>query len=664
MPSPLSQRFRAVLAAILLALTAGLLTTLPAGSASAETQGKTFRAGSLQDPNLRFVGRWDTSDPATYVGNWESPYVEAAFTGTTVKATVRDTVTVYASVDHGPIQTFDQVSGTIDLTPTPLAPGQHQVWFSYRTGEIPTCATWPSPCATFQGFTFDRGAKTLPQKDKKLIEFIGDSITVGYGTEKTTVDSYSWLLGEKLGVDHTNIARSGACLTQLSNCFGLNENWDRTTIGGTTDWDFTRYQADAVVINLGTNDAGRGVSAADFQQNYTTLLEEARAKYPGAQLFAFENLRQRYPAETEAAVQARNDAGDAAVHFIDTADWLTAEDYVDGGHPNEAGHAKIADRLAPIVAPYLGIPLPGSPADPDVRFTGRWDTSDPEAYVPTWAGSYFTTRFTGTSVTLNQRRTIDFWASVDGGEDVYFSGVSGDVDITPDPLSEGEHTLRVSYRNVAGSYKGDAVFQGLTLDSGARTLATPGRRPILEFVGDSITMGSTSSKTTLTSYGWLSGEKLGARHTQIAWGGGCLVAAADGCTGISQRFFKTYDGTADWDFGTYQADVVVVNLGTNDLSHNVTPEEFQSVYTQFLKNIRAVYPRADILALGTFSGRYLTETQAAVAATRDRRTSYVDTTGWLPAEGLTDKVHPNDLGHQLITDRLTPILGKILQRRA
>ncbi len=171
-------------------------------------------------------------------------------------------------------------------------------------------------------------------------------------------------------------------------------------------------------------------------------------------------------------------------------------------------------------------------------------------------------------------------------------------------------------------------------------------------------MGSTSSRTTLTSYGWLTGEALGARHTQIAWGGGCLVAAADGCTGVSQQFFEAGDGR--WDFGTYQADAVVVNLGTNDLSHNVTPEEFQTVYVQFLKDVRAVYPRSEILVLGTFSERYVPQTRAAVKAVRDRHTRYVDTTGWLPPEGLTDKVHPNDLGHQLITEKLVPIVRRSL----
>jgi lysophospholipase L1-like esterase len=61
-------------------------------------------------------------------------------------------------------------------------------------------------------------------------------------------------------------------------------------------------------------------------------------------------------------VQALNDEGDANVHYLTTEGWLTDADYVDGGHPNDAGHAKIAERLAPILAPHLGIRLPGGAA--------------------------------------------------------------------------------------------------------------------------------------------------------------------------------------------------------------------------------------------------------------------------------------------------------------
>ena len=61
----------------------------------------------------------------------------------------------------------------------------------------------------------------------------------------------------------------------------------------------------------------------------------------------------RYAAETQAAVQARNAAGDADVFYVDT-DRLAAvrrpERLV---HPNDAGHQAIADRLAPVLSARL-----------------------------------------------------------------------------------------------------------------------------------------------------------------------------------------------------------------------------------------------------------------------------------------------------------------------
>jgi hypothetical protein len=80
------------------------------------------------------------------------------------------------------------------------------------------------------------------------------------------------------------------------------------------------------------------------------VLRDIRAEYPNAAVFAFETLKRRYVPETKAAVAALNNAGDSKAHFVDTEGWLTANvDYADG-HPNDAGQAKIADRLGPIIS--------------------------------------------------------------------------------------------------------------------------------------------------------------------------------------------------------------------------------------------------------------------------------------------------------------------------
>ncbi|WP_201440398.1 RICIN domain-containing protein [Saccharothrix sp. 6-C] len=314
----------------------------------------------------------------------------------------------------------------------------------------------------------------------------------------------------------------------------------------------------------------------------------------------------------------------------------------------------------------LGTTTPGgngSPTDPNVKYFGRWNTSDPTAYVSEWAGAYVTVGFTGRTVQLKQRNAIDFFVSVDGGPDVSYVNRSGTVNLTPTPLAAGNHTLRVSYRPIAGSYKGDAVFRGIQLEAGASTFAPPVPAKLIEFVGDSITVGQQSSKQALTAYGWLVGERLGTGHTQIAVGGACLVSAADGCIGMSDRFLRTglQADAGNWDFSRYRADAVVINLGTNDVGHSVTKEQFQSAYVTLIQRARQKYPNATILAMQTFRKRFIPETQAAVAVVNDPKVRFVDTTGWIvEATDTTDNVHPNDQGHRKIADRLAPILSSAL----
>jgi hypothetical protein len=312
----------------------------------------------------------------------------------------------------------------------------------------------------------------------------------------------------------------------------------------------------------------------------------------------------------------------------------------------------------------------GSTTDPNITYVGRWNKSSAAFYQSNWAGSYLRTGFTGTTVKLKQRNVINLYVSVDGSAFKTFDNVSGTVNVTPSGLKAGNHTLVVSYRQVAGSYKGDAGFGGLVLDAGAKTFAVPVRPQLVEWVGDSITAGATSSQLAVTDYAFVASEQIGVEHTQIAIGGMCLaeLTAAQStrgvaCWGQEGRYFtqNAVLGSAAWDFSKYQADAVVINLGTNDKSHGVSGADFQAKYTTFLTNIRAKYPKAALLALETFSKRYAAETQAAVKARNaagDANVFYINSEGWLPADGsgLSDSVHPNDKGHLAIAAKIGPIV--------
>lgn len=104
--------------------------------------------------------------------------------------------------------------------------------------------------------------------------------------------------------------------------------------------NFVEFIGDSITVGQPTQ----------FQQNYIVMLQRVRQAYPNAHIFAMATFRGRYVPETRNAVTA---VGDSRVHFVDTTGWIGTADLVDSVHPNDAGHAKIAQRLTPVIDQYV-----------------------------------------------------------------------------------------------------------------------------------------------------------------------------------------------------------------------------------------------------------------------------------------------------------------------
>jgi lysophospholipase L1-like esterase len=305
----------------------------------------------------------------------------------------------------------------------------------------------------------------------------------------------------------------------------------------------------------------------------------------------------------------------------------------------------------------------GQPNDANIQYYGRWNRSDPSYYSMGWAGGYLESGFTGTSIGVKQRNAIDLYYSIDGKPLQWRRNVKGNVTLATG-LSSSAHKIRIGYRERAGSYTGDPVFGGLVLAGGGQTTAISRPHKLVEFIGDSITVGQPNANRPFTAYPWLTGEALKAGHTQVAQGGACLVN--QDCYGMVDWFRRSsaWVTTDDWNFSTYQASAVVINLGTNDIGHGVSGATFQQNYVVMLERVRRAYPSAQIFAMGTFRNRYVPETRNAVAtrtAAGDAGVHFIDTAGWIdPATDTSDNVHPTEAGHVKITQRLTAILDGYL----
>jgi len=330
---------------VLVLLLSTFLLTTPTHAASG--------VGTPTDPNIRYVGRWDTSSSAVAISYWGGAYLQTDFTGRTARIKLGGAASIYVSIDQHTDTFYPYVSGTVNLTRTPLAAGTHTLRVAARS---------EGDSIRFERLILDAGAKTVaPALSSKLIEFIGDSVTAGATTTRQALSAYGWLIGEQLHVRHTQIAQSGICLTDKVRCGSPNSigmitqffKLQPPSYLNSPNWDFSRYQANVVIINLGTNDQKYGVSDATFQANYIKFLQKVRAEYSHAIILALEGFKGLKAAPTLAAVRAVNAAGDRNVHYIDTTGWLIKSDFNDSAHPSDRGHAKVAQKLAPIVSSFL-----------------------------------------------------------------------------------------------------------------------------------------------------------------------------------------------------------------------------------------------------------------------------------------------------------------------
>ncbi len=176
---------------------------------------------------------------------------------------------------------------------------------------------------------------------------------------------------------------------------------------------------------------------------------------------------------------------------------------------NQPPHPSFAITNTAVTTEAVTLAGGGQPNDTNIQYYGRWNRSNASYYWMGWAGGYVEAAFTGSSIGVKQRNAIDLYYSVDGKPLQWRRNVSGNVTLATG-LSSGTHKVRIGYRERAGSYTGDPVFGGLILAGGGQTTAISRPGKLIEFIGDSITVGQPNANRPFTSYPWLTGERLGA----------------------------------------------------------------------------------------------------------------------------------------------------------
>ena len=220
--------------------------------------------------------------------------------------------------------------------------------------------------------------KKAPTKSKYVIEFIGDSITGGFGNmisdnsgnfTTATQDgtrTYATLTAKALGVEATVLSRSGICYVTGSNRDSMYPFYIQTAAlpgrSASVDyWDFESNLVDVVVINLGTNDTGasingNAISAQQYTEHAVEFIKLVRANNPYAVIvWAYGMMTQSRGDCIEAAVKQVNDEGDYDVFYVSLPTLNAGKEGVGThGHPSYLSHLSSAKVLTEFLAEEMG----------------------------------------------------------------------------------------------------------------------------------------------------------------------------------------------------------------------------------------------------------------------------------------------------------------------
>ena len=354
------RRIILLLSAAFAAFTAQASTTLP-------LQGTVV---SPTDRNIQYVGRICFQNPERPRFTFPGTQINIAFTGTSVKLWAKPRSGYFmAQVDKAEpfkVALMGERDSVVTVA-TALPPGEHTLRLMYV---IEGYDLKPD----FRGFILDRGARLLPPPalPGRTIEFIGNSITCGYGNESTEMTdpfeyetenhylTYAQLTCRSLDAVAHVVARSGI---GVYRSYGgpkagtpdnvMTTEYEYTNLYDRSErWDFSRFQPQLVCINLGTNDLStNNYDARLLRQAYVRFLKQVRGHNPKAKVVylcgSMLNGKELDIAlkTLDSVVDEARKGGDTEVYRFDFTPQTGDIGYGASWHPSQWQHQKMAAEL-------------------------------------------------------------------------------------------------------------------------------------------------------------------------------------------------------------------------------------------------------------------------------------------------------------------------------
>jgi lysophospholipase L1-like esterase len=329
---------------------------------------------------IKYYGRVHFSDPDTAVFAFPGVNIRFDFKGTDVSVRMKDLTDGAIQADGNPAKNFFNIyidtdepfllslshSDSIYLLAEGLNDVIHSVRLVKRTESL-------AGKVAFMGVIFKDSTALYQVADPELkIEFIGNSITCGYGVEAANENapfscntenaalSYAVLSAEELNAEYSLVAFSGR---------GISQNYDRSRENTMPviwrevfadqpqpEWDHSAYLPDLIVINLGTNDFYSGtIDTALFRSTYKDFITEIRTTYPDASIVCLVGpmLNNDFPADAlntarriiGSIVDGYVKEGDSTIYLFELSAQTGELGFGADWHPSEAQQRKNAREL-------------------------------------------------------------------------------------------------------------------------------------------------------------------------------------------------------------------------------------------------------------------------------------------------------------------------------
>ena len=335
---------------------------------------------SPTDKHILYTGRISFANPERPAWNYPGIQIIAAFEGTSLRMMAKPNSGYFmAQIDSAePFKVaFRGERDSVVTLASALPYGKHTVRLMYA---IEGFEFYPE----FWGFWLDKGCTLAdaPALPSRKIEFIGNSITCGYGNEGCLKEehfeyetenhyySYASITARHLDAQHWVVARSGigayrnfgepkegsprSCMPVQYEYTGYAYDSDLRKKAGfdSEKWDFSRYQPDVVCINLGTNDLStNNYDLKRLKQGYQKLLKMVRQHNPKAKIVLLtgsmlynQELQEAKQLLDEVTAEAQQ-SGDKEVYRFDMTH-IMGDDWIGNDwHPNIYQDEKMAVEL-------------------------------------------------------------------------------------------------------------------------------------------------------------------------------------------------------------------------------------------------------------------------------------------------------------------------------